>query len=274
MPTGIDHIVIAVTDPDAAADELSSSLGLAFTAGGRHPGGGTFNRIAFAGDAYLELIGVEDRSLAEQNAIGRAAVAALDAGGGFATYALVEDDLEQQVLELQAAGSGIGPPERGSRRRPDGTEVIWWRSAFEHLGPDQPPFLIRHDPTAAEWDTHARAERAAFRHPIGSPAILVRLDIATPDPPGLAAIYPRQVGLEFWAVADLAVCTVGQHTIRLRPSSEMHVPAVVVIGADVPAPRSVIALGMQFDVEPVELPAAWLEQGAKGTTPLPGDEGP
>ena len=36
------------------------------------------------------------------------------------------------------------------------------------------------------------------------------------------------------------------------PVREMPVPAGVVIGADVDAPRSVTALGMQFDVEPVE----------------------
>lgn len=253
MATGIDHLVIAVPDPDAAAAELTASVGLAFTGGGRHPGAGTFNRIAFAGDAYLELIGVDDRELAESNAIGAAAVRALDAGGGLATYALVDDEIDATVTALRAAGSGIGPVERGSRQRPDGGEVAWWRAAFDRLGPDLPPFLIRHDPTGAEWGPDERAERAGFTHPIGSPAVLVRLDIATPDPPSLAATYQRELGLELWSVADLAVCSVGQHTIRLRPSAEMRVPAAVVIGAEVQAPSSVIALGMQFDVEPVEL---------------------
>lgn len=252
MAAGIDHIVIAVPDPDAAADELTAALGLAFTAGGRHPGAGTFNRIAFAGDAYLELIGIDDRVLAEGNAIGAAAARALDAGGGLATYALLDDQLETTVAALRANGSSIGPAERGSRRRPDGAEVIWWRAAFDELGPDRPPFLIRHDLDAAEWDPASRAERAAFDHPIGSPARLVRLDIATADPPALAAEYHRELGLDLWSVADLAVCTIGQHTVRLRPSREMPVPAAVVIGAAVEAPRSITAVGMRFDVEPVD----------------------
>lgn len=251
MAGGIDHIVIAVEDPDAAADELAAALGLACTAGGRHEGAGTFNRIAFAGDAYLELIGVDDRRLAEANAIGAAAVRALDAGGGLATYALVDVQLETTVATLQANGSSIGPAERGFRARPDGSQVVWWRAAFDELGPQRPPFLIRHDAGAAEWDAASRAERAAFVHPIGSPARLVRLDIATPDPPSLAAVYQRELGLELRSVADLALCTIGPHTIRLRPSAEMPVPAAVVIGADVEAPSSVIALGLQFDVEPV-----------------------
>lgn len=252
MAGGIDHIVIAVPDPDAAADELTTALGLAFTAGGRHEGAGTFNRIAFAGDAYLELIGVDDRRLAEGNAIGAATVGSLDGGGGLATYALVDDELEHHVRLLRAAGSSIGPAERGSRMRPDGAEVVWWRAAFDELGPDRPPFLIRHDPTAAEWSGPAREERGAFVHPIGSPVRLVRLDIATDDPPSLAAAYQRELGLEMRVVSDLAICSIGPHTIRLRPSAEMTVRAAVVLGADVEAPSSLVALGVQFDVEPVE----------------------
>ena len=41
---------------------LEAALGLAVTGGGRHELGGTFNRLAFLGDTYLELIGVFDRS--------------------------------------------------------------------------------------------------------------------------------------------------------------------------------------------------------------------
>ena len=65
MPSGIDHVVIAVADPDASAAELTEKVGLAFTAGGCHEGLGTFNRIAFLGDAYLELMGVEDAAAAQ-----------------------------------------------------------------------------------------------------------------------------------------------------------------------------------------------------------------
>ena len=46
MPSGIDHVVIAVADPDATAAELTETVGLSFTGGGRHEGLGTFNRIA------------------------------------------------------------------------------------------------------------------------------------------------------------------------------------------------------------------------------------
>ncbi len=258
MVTGIDHLVIAVRDLDEAAAQLTARVGLAVTGGGRHPGAGTVNRIAFLADgAYLELIAVEDREAAASWAVGLAALEALDAhGGGLATYALLDDGLDATVPELQANGSSIGPAQHGSRRRPDGEIVEWWTAVPERIGLDGVPFLIRHAYTGAEWGPQALATRRTFRHPIGSPAVLLRLDVATPDPPSLAARYHRELGLDFRVVADLAVCTLGGHTIRLLPRREMEVPATAVIGAAVDAPRPSNLLGLQIDVEPAEVVAA------------------
>ena len=250
MLRGIDHLVIAVPDLDAAVADLSESLGLAFTAGGRHPGAGTANRIAFLGEPYLELISVDDEAAARERPIGASALRALERGGGLATYALVDDALEVTVPELQANGSAIGAVTHGERERPDGEKVEWWTATFDRLSRYTPPFLIRHAYAGAEWGPQALEERRSFRHPIGSPVALHRLDIATPDPPALAADYFAQLGVEFWAVADLAVTTIGPHTIRLRPASEMQLPAVIVLGAAVAEPRSVDALGVRFLVEP------------------------
>ena len=85
MLLGIDHLVIAVADPEAAAAELEAELGLAATGGGRHAAG-THNRLVFLGDAYLELIGVWDRALALGHPIGAAVVRALDAGSARARH--------------------------------------------------------------------------------------------------------------------------------------------------------------------------------------------
>ncbi len=249
MLRGIDHLVIAVPDLDAAATELTESLGLAFTAGGRHPDAGTANRIAFLGEPYLELIAVEDQDLAWQRPIGAAALRALERGGGLATYALMDDAVEVTAAELRANDSAIGPATHGSRERPDGERVEWWTATFQRLGPDAPPFLVRHAYTGAEWSFAALAERRAYRHPIGSPVELVRLDVATPDPPALAAEYFAQLGVEFWSVSDLAVAWVGSHTIRLLPTHDMPVATAVVLGAEVAEPRSVDALGIRFHVE-------------------------
>ncbi len=257
MIRGIDHLVIACADPDAAAAELESSLGIVSTGGGRHAGRGTWNRIAWLADgSYLELIGVDDREAALRQPVGAAALAVLDAaGGGLATYALRDDTLELTAGALRASGASIGAVTHGSRTRDDGEIVEWWTAFPETpLASDGPPFLIQHAYVGAEWGNEALAERARFAHPIGSPVLLARLDVATGDPPSSAAVLHEQVGVDFWAVADLAVADIGPHVLRLVPSREMSVPAVITLGAEVEAPRTVELLGVRFDVERVALP--------------------
>ena len=255
MIRGIDHLVIACADPDAAAASLESNLGLTATGGGRHDGLGTFNRIAWLADgSYLELIGVEDRELALNTPVGEAVVATLDAhGGGLASWALNDDDVALTVGALPEGS--FGPVIHGSRKRPDG-ELVEWRAAFpqSRLAPDGVPFLIQHYYVGAEWGPAALAERASFRHPLGSSVHLARLDLATGDPPSTAAMLHEQLGLDFWAVVDLAVADIGPHVVRLVPRGEMAVPAVVTLGAEVESPRTAELLGMRFDVERVALP--------------------
>jgi catechol 2,3-dioxygenase-like lactoylglutathione lyase family enzyme len=248
MPSGIDHLVIAVADPDAAAAELTEVLGLAFTAGGRHAGLGTFNRIAFLGDAYLELMGVDDRDAAKGWPIGAAAVDALDSDGGFATWALADEAIQVTVRRLQANGSSIGGVTRGSRERPDGELVEWWSAMPPQLAPDLPPFLIKHLEAGAEWGAEALAERRAFLHPIGGPVTLLGIQLAVADPVRLAAACGVQVGLEFQSIGSAAVASVGRQTIRLVtvPSPGVALSVRLGVGGWVQPGRSVHTLGVEF----------------------------
>lgn len=258
MIRGIDHLVIACADPDESADALASQVGVVAAGGGRHAGRGTWNRIAWLADgSYLELIGVDDADLARQSPVGSAALRILDEhGAGLATYALRVDDLETTVSSLRATGSSFGPSTHGSRTREDGELVEWW-TAFPDadLGPAEVPFLIQHAPTGAEWGSSVVAERATFSHPIGSPVSLARLDLAAGDPPSAAARFHAELGIDVWAVADLAVAEIGRHVLRLVPRREMATPAVVTLAADVEAPRTVELLGLRFDVERAAVPA-------------------
>jgi hypothetical protein len=250
MPSGIDHVVIAVADPDAAAAELSEAVGVAFTAGGRHEGLGTFNRIAFLGDAYLELIGVADAAEAQGWAIGRASVKALERGGGFATWALLDDAIQMTVPRLQAGGSSIGPVLRGSRLRSDREVVEWWTASPEPLGPELPPLLIKHLVAGAEWGADALAARRAFVHPIGFPLRLDGIDLAVDDPFGLAAACAMEVGLEFRWDGVVAVATAGRHTIRLTHLTGGGPDPTIRLATMIDAPRRARLLGANFVLRP------------------------
>jgi len=221
MLLGIDHLVIAVTDPDAAAALLEAELGLAATGGGRHEAG-TGNRLVFLGDAYLELIGVWDRALALTHPIGAAVVRALDAGApGLVTYAIATDGARREAMRLRAAGSAISDAIAGSRVRPDG-ETVAWQCAFPPLlGPAEAPFLIEHELSGAEWGEEARRARASFVHPFGGTARLVGVELAVPDPKATATAYASAVGIVVppgpGAVPGEREAQIGEQSVRLVP---------------------------------------------------------
>lgn len=223
MILGIDHLVIAVPDPDAAAAELEAALGLAATGGGRHETG-TANRLVFLGDAYLELIGAWDRTLALSHPIGAAVVRALDAGApGLVTYALATDGARREVTALRAAGSAISDALPGSRTRPDGVVVAWQCAFPPSVGPSDPPFLIEHELAGPEWGAEARAARASYVHPFGGTARLVGLELAVADPAAVAGRIERTVGVALppgpGAVPGEREGAVGEHRLRLVPAS-------------------------------------------------------
>lgn len=257
MLLGIDHLLIAVGDPDDAAVQLERELGLRAGGGGRHDDLGTFNRLVWLGDSYLELIGVFDQERAEQSWIGRPTVAALDAGGGLATFALVSDDLPADVDELRSSGSRLALPRSGERRRADGRTVRWQVSLPPRLGPSQVPFLIEHDPTGAEWTPEDRASRAVEEHPVGRQVRLAGVEVRVPAVAAVINEYLRDVGLRFrpsLSGGGARDASVGDHIIRLRPFQQgtsggraaatirLRVPAVV--------PRIAELLGCHWLIEP------------------------
>src|SRR3989337_2098960 len=126
---GLAPLVIPGADPGDAAGQLERELGLAATGGGRHDALGTFNRLVWLGDTYLELIGVFERALAERSWIGVPTVRMLEMGGGLVTWAIATDALGADLAALRAAGSDLGDPIAGERRRADRAVVSWRPSA-------------------------------------------------------------------------------------------------------------------------------------------------
>lgn len=244
MITGIDHLVIAVRSVEAAAETLERDVGLAFTGGGRHEAMGTYNRLAFLGDTYLELIGVFDAELVRSSTafkVGGAALALLASGReGLATYALATDGLAADVARLRASGSPISEPVAGARWRDDG-EVVRWLMASPELGPERPPFLIEHELVGAEWGPEARSARAAVRHPGGGRLRLATLELPVTDAPVVAGEYGAALGIAF---SERWRATVGEQQVVLREGGSE--PMVELAGGLDPVPLDLVRLGLRW----------------------------
>ncbi len=262
MISAIDHLVLAVPDPDQAAAELEAVIGLRSSGGGRHDALGTFNRLVWLGDTYLELVGVFDPDIAATSWLGGPILATLADGPGLVTWAVATDDLELALRRAVDAGDALNGPIPGERIRPDGRAVRWSLGLPSRIGPAEPPFLIEHDPTGAEWQPGDRAERAVAAHPIGGPVRLVGLDLEVPDPRTAAVAFEGRVGSPFRSAGDDVVeAVLGPQRVRLRPHGrqapngrrrtctialavEGRAPRVFIERA--PAPLAIDLLGCQF----------------------------
>jgi len=136
MLTGIDHLVIAVNDLDAARKSYTA-LGFTVVEGGRHTGIGTYNAlIAFEDGSYLELIAFyEPRD-------DHRWFAPLQKGQGLVDFCLQTDDLPGDTVALRRAGVDIGEPEKRNRVRPDGADVRWVFSLARGRHRGVAPFII------------------------------------------------------------------------------------------------------------------------------------
>lgn len=254
MLLGIDHIVIACHDPDAAAALIASEAGLTAGGGGRHPRFGTFNRLIWLGDAYLELMGVEDTELARGRGIGAATLALLEQGAeGFASFAVASDALGRDVAAFRAAGAPYAQAKPGERERPDGEVVRWATALPDRVGADGLPFLIEHRYEGAEWGPEARAARAAVIQPFGGTARLARLELALDDPAAAAARYRANLGLSVLRETDAAVdLQIGPHVLRLVRQTAGTPAAAIVITASAGLPLTVDILGCRVRRELLE----------------------
>jgi catechol 2,3-dioxygenase-like lactoylglutathione lyase family enzyme len=136
MLTAIDHLVIAVSNLEVAAEDYRS-LGFTVVPGGRHPGVGTYNTlIAFADASYVELIGFYEPRADHRW------WAPLQRGGGLVDFCLQTDDLTSDLQALRRAGVDIGDPEPRNRTRPDGVEVRWTFALARGPHRGVAPFII------------------------------------------------------------------------------------------------------------------------------------
>ena len=220
MPLSIDHIVIAVTDLDAAIRDYTT-LGFTVLPGGEHPRGSRNALVVLADGAYLEIIAfprpVPDFRWWQ----------VLDrAGPGLVDFAVLPDDLDADLARARAAGIVMDGPLDGGRLQPDGTRIAW-RSAR----PPEPdiPFLCT--------DVTPRGLRVpegpGRRHANGVTGV-AGVTVAVQDLATSVARYRALLGREPIAVGGvpglgfgIAQFRIGRQTLSL---TEPHGPAAASLG--------------------------------------------
>jgi hypothetical protein len=153
----VDHVLIAVADLDAAAAAVGR-LGLPVTAGGRHPGWGTANRIVPVGGAYVELVAVVDSAEAPSSPFGRWVAASRPGPMGWSV----------RGHDLDAIARRLGlDPVAGSRAAPDGGTLRWRTAGVERVMAEPSlPFFIAWEPGAPfpdEGSADAAIQRIELR---------------------------------------------------------------------------------------------------------------
>ena len=140
----VDHVIYGVRDADAAAERLLEEHGLASVLGGRHPAWGTENRIVPLGDAYLELMTIFDRRIADTTPLGRFVAERIARGDGFLGWIVAGDAFDDRVRAL-----GLDA-QRFTRKRPDGSELSWRLAGLDTMVAEPPlPGLLSWDDPAA-----------------------------------------------------------------------------------------------------------------------------
>jgi catechol 2,3-dioxygenase-like lactoylglutathione lyase family enzyme len=263
---GIDHVVLVVSDLEAARDYYVDVLGFRMetvAAGGRHPTG-TRNVGAYFPDiSYLELLAIDDRDLV---AVHRPHYIRFTEqfGSGVRFYALSTSSAADTHSVLTQRGLGVNPPAPGTLQREGRTEQSdeprWWIVSFTaDEPPADRPFFIEYtnrpyDLITDEWDEgYAEIREEDFyahtNTALGVKAVLV----AVPD---LAASREahRQMGLELLAPSSpneadrLARFKVRRHEVILVSAAHDPLAAAFVSerGAGV----------MEIQIEVADLPAA------------------
>jgi catechol 2,3-dioxygenase-like lactoylglutathione lyase family enzyme len=180
MLTGIDHLVVAVPDLDAAIRSYRE-LGFTVGPGGRHPVATHNALVAFADGAYLELIAFDEPSPDHRW------WAPLQQGGGLVDFCLRTDALQADTLAFRESGVDIDDPRPLSRVRPDGYRLRWVLSIPRGGYRGVVPFLIE--------DETPREERVPreTRHPNGVTGVRT-VTVAVGDVGAIRRWYARAIG--------------------------------------------------------------------------------
>jgi catechol 2,3-dioxygenase-like lactoylglutathione lyase family enzyme len=215
MTLSLDHIVIAVSNLDAALADYKA-LGFNPIVGGEHANGITHNvLVIFEDGAYLELIAWK-----RPDPGFRWSDVYHGSGEGYVDHALLPDDIGKVVAAAQGRGLDIENPVFGGRNRPDG-ERLEWRTARSPK-PDV-PFLCG---DVTPRGLRVQEDPAIRRQPNGVTGV-AEITVAVRDADASAKRYAALLGVEtpataiedaLGAPASVAHLTLGNGT-RIRLAS-------------------------------------------------------
>ncbi|MEI6373129.1 MAG: VOC family protein [Actinomycetes bacterium] len=203
QPVLVDHVVIVSLDVDDTCQRLFYATGLASIAGGVHEGLGTANRIVPLGTGYLEILAVDDATLAALNPFGQLALAgaatARDSGlvEHLAAWSACVPSVERaaeatggEVMALSRAGvsvrltgiaeATVNPSLPFMLQRAEGQVSPESRNADHRVQPTGVARLIASSPTSNLWAEHLPLGATEFDVTTGDAALL-SVEIAFAD---------------------------------------------------------------------------------------------
>jgi catechol 2,3-dioxygenase-like lactoylglutathione lyase family enzyme len=168
IATGIDHVIIAVQNLDAASDVFAQSLGLHVGGGGTHPQFGTTNRLIVLDDgSYVELLAAQPGE-AQRGFIARMLRPDVE---GCVGVAMSTADPEQAAATIRARGFQADGPNTGRLVAGEAFSRGWQTVVPHDAGTAGMPFLIKHDTEGEERRRLLAGVEGAAAHALGARGI-------------------------------------------------------------------------------------------------------
>jgi hypothetical protein len=137
----LDHVSYATSHEQISdvVNRIGSQIGTSFVDGGIHPRFGTRNFTApLLNGQYIEVVCPMDHPATDSTPFGKAVKKKVGAGGGWLTWVISIDDIEEMEKAL-GRKSVIG-----NRKKPDGSELEWKQlGVLDTLEDFQKPFFVQ-----------------------------------------------------------------------------------------------------------------------------------
>lgn len=176
MNFAFDHLVFFSNKPEETILPLKNK-GIHTVHGGRHEHWGTYNSLAYFGLSYIEFLGIERLSLAEQEKENRLVTQIVEQLAkkhreGPAKIAIRTNDLSELAEKFKAEGFTVYGPLPGERVLADG-EVIKWSLLFPESNNSELslPFFIQWEKTDEERLAELKEQGLIGAHTAGNPKL-------------------------------------------------------------------------------------------------------